>query len=76
MTELRAHLFGAMRMVKSGEMEVAQAKTISELGKTLISSAKLELDYVEKLDARCESGFVKVGTDDSGQPRRIGSQST
>ena len=64
--ELRAHLFGAMRMVKSGEMEVAQANAISNIGRTLIDSAKLELRYMEQVDQRHDTGFMKT------EARRVG----
>jgi|GEM_PF-3703002 len=71
MDELRAHLFGAMRMVKSGEMDISQARTISDLGRTLIGTAKIELQYMEKLDYRYDSGFVKLDKP-TDKVRRIG----
>ena len=64
--ELRAHLFGAMRMVKSGEMDVSQARTISDLGRTLIGTAKVELQYMEQVDQRHDTGFMKT------EARRVG----
>lgn len=72
--ELRDHLFGAMRMVKSGEMDVNKAKTISDLGRTLVSTAKLELQYMEQVDQRYDSGFVKIDgpAKENGKVRRIG----
>ena len=64
--ELRSHLFGALRMVKSGEMDTKKAQTISDLGRTLISSAKLELQYMEHIDERHDTGFMKT------EARRVG----
>lgn len=76
--ELRDHLFGAMRMVKSGEMQVAQARTISDIGRTLIDTAKIELQYMEQIDQRYDSGFVKLdkpSPEPSGNLRQIGGRS-
>jgi|AntDeeMetagen192_2_1112575.scaffolds.fasta_scaffold01010_13 hypothetical protein len=76
--ELRDHLFGAMRMVKSGEMGVAQARTISDIGRTLIDTAKIELQYMEHVEERCDSGFVRIvktSPEPIGNVRQIGGRS-
>ena len=59
MQDLRDHLFETMEMVKEGKMDVAQARAMSDLGRTIVGTAKIELEYMEKLDARFDSGFLQ-----------------
>jgi hypothetical protein len=49
LTDLRNHLFETLEALKDPEkpMDVDRARAISEVGKTLIDSAKLELQFLE-----------------------------
>lgn len=46
MDELRSELFDALRKVKAGTLDLDKARTINELGKSLIDTAKVEVDYL------------------------------
>lgn len=43
---LREHLFSALRGVKDGSLELDKARAINEIGKTLVDTAKVEVDYL------------------------------
>jgi hypothetical protein len=45
-SELREHLFAALKGVKDGSLDLDKARAINDLGKTLIDSAKVEVDYL------------------------------
>lgn len=45
--DLRNHLFEAIEMLKSGDMELDKAQAINSLAQTLVASAKVEVDYVK-----------------------------
>jgi len=44
---LREALFDTLRKVKAGEIDLDKARAVNELGKTLIDSAKVEVDYLK-----------------------------
>ena len=43
---LRAALFETLQAVKAGEIELDKARAVNELGKTLLDSAKVEVEYL------------------------------
>ena len=45
-TNLRAALFETLQQVKNGTMDLDKARAVNELGKTLIDSAKVEVEYL------------------------------
>lgn len=45
-TDLRAALFETLQQVKNGTMDLDKARAVNELGKTLIDSAKVEVEYL------------------------------
>ena len=45
-TDLRAALFETLQQVKNGTMDLGKARAVNELGKTLIDSAKVEVEYL------------------------------
>jgi hypothetical protein len=65
-TELRTHLFATIRGLrdKNAPLDIERAKAISEVAKTIIASAKVEVDYL-KLAGGGESSFIDgaVGND-------------
>lgn len=57
-TALRSHLFDAIQGVKSGTMEVAQAKVIADLGHVIIDTAKVEVDYLKLTGSKEATNFI------------------
>lgn len=62
--DLRATLFATLEGVKSGAMDLERARAINELGKTIIDTAKVEVDYLRVTNGG-ESEFLSstVGND-------------
>lgn len=56
-TDLRAALFETLQQVKSGTMDLDKARAVNELGKTLIDSAKVEVEYLRATGGG-ESAFL------------------
>jgi hypothetical protein len=44
--DLRTALFAALREVKEGHLDLDRARAINEISKTLIDTAKVEIDYI------------------------------
>ena len=68
MTDLRNHLFEAMERLKSGDMNVNEAREMSNLAKGITDSARLEFDFIKEFDLP-ESEFFE-----QGDARRIADQ--
>lgn len=45
-TALREHLFATLRGVKDGSIDIDRAKTVNEIGKTLVDTARVEVDFL------------------------------
>jgi hypothetical protein len=58
--DLRSVLFETIAAVKSGEMEIDRAKTISDLAQGIINTAKVEVEYAKATGAT-GSGFLEMG---------------
>jgi hypothetical protein len=56
--DLRAALFETLEGVKAGTIELDKARAINEIGKTLIDSAKVEVDFL-KLTEGDASTFIQ-----------------
>lgn len=46
-SHLRTEMFEAISLLKEGKLSVEQAKAISDIGKVVIDSAKVEVDYIK-----------------------------
>lgn len=68
--DLRAALFDALQKVKDGTMDLDKARAVNELGKTLIDSAKVEVDYLRTTGGG-ESGFIDSAVGASNLPDGI-----
>ena len=55
--DLRAALFDTLQGLKAGTVSVETARGINEIGKTLVDTAKVEIDYL-RLTEREESEFL------------------
>jgi hypothetical protein len=59
MSDLRRHLFATLEALQDDEkpMELARAKTISDVAQTIINSAKAETEFMEVVGATGTSEF-------------------
>ena len=55
--DLREAMFDTLDMLKKGEITIEQAKAMSEIGQTIINTAKVEVDYIRANNGG-ESGFI------------------
>ena len=69
-TALREHLFDAIAGVKSGSLDLDKARAINELGKTLVDTAKVEVDYLKALGGG-ESQFIDTAVGAANLPEGI-----
>lgn len=60
-TALRAALFETLRGVRDGSVDLDKARAINELSKTLVDTAKVEVDYLRATGGG-ESAFIEPGT--------------
>jgi hypothetical protein len=60
-TALRAHLFAALAAVRDGTLELDKARTVNDIAKTLIDSARVEVDYLRTTGIAAESAFLGAG---------------
>lgn len=67
---LREHLFAALQGVKDKTLDLDQARAINELGKTLVDTAKVEVDYL-KVTGGGESQFIDTAVGDDNLPPGI-----
>ena len=56
-TDLREEMFATLADLRAGKIDVAQAKAVSDLGQTIINSAKAELDFMRHT-GKTGTGFV------------------
>lgn len=56
---LRAALFETLQAVKAGTLDLDKARAVNELGRTLIESAKVEVDYL-KTTGEGGSSFIST----------------
>lgn len=57
LNDLRAALFETLAGVKNGTMDLDRARQVNELGRTLIETAKVEVEYL-KTAGGGESTFI------------------
>lgn len=69
-TSLRQHLFAAIEGVKSGTLDLDKARAINEIGKTIVDTAKVEVDYL-KVTGGGESHFIDTAVGDDNLPDGI-----
>lgn len=58
--DLRNHLFATIEALQDEDdpMDLERAKTISEVAKTIISSAKVEVSFLKAVGGEGGSGFI------------------
>lgn len=67
LSDLRTALFDTLEKVKSGELDLDKARAINDIGKTLIDSAKVEVQYLEAIGGAGESNFISPAEDGTPQ---------
>lgn len=55
--DLRETLFATLQAVRDGQMDLDKARAVNEIGKTIIDSAKVEVDYL-RVTGGGESSFI------------------
>lgn len=71
--DLRDHLFDTLRALRDPKapMEIDRAKAIAEVGRAVIDSAKVEVDYLRVVGASGGTGFIPA----TDPPRALGKPS-
>lgn len=75
MTDLRNHLFATLEALQDPDkpMDIDRAKAITDVGKVLVDSAKVEVMFINAMDGDTKStGFIE--SDRSDLPPRVGVQ--
>ena len=67
LNDLRAALFETLESVKNGSMDLDKARAINDIGKTLIDSAKVEVQYLQAIGGAGESSFIAPDESGDGQ---------
>jgi TATA-box binding protein (TBP) (component of TFIID and TFIIIB) len=55
--DLREALFDTINAVKTGSMNIEQARAINDLSQSLVATAKVELDYL-RITEEAQSAFI------------------
>lgn len=70
--DLRTHLFDTLAALKDKDapMDLDRAKTIAAVGKVIVETAKVEVDFLKVTNATQSTGFIPQGEKAPG-PRRL-----
>lgn len=74
-TDLRAILFESIDGVRTGKLDIDKAKTINELSRTLVDTARAEIDHV-KITNSTGSAFLSGAPDRPQLPGQTHSERT
>ncbi len=58
--QLRDHLFETLERLKEGDIDIATAKAMADVGQVIINSAKIEIDFIKATGSTKDSGFIKL----------------
>lgn len=61
--ELRSHLFDTLRGLKDGSVSVECAQAVSLVGKTIIDTAKVEIEFTKASGETVESKFLEQSSE-------------
>lgn len=70
MSDLQNHLFESLEMLKTGEMNPETAREVSNIGRTLLETAKVEMRYMELLGASRASSPLLASVEESSGHKR------
>ena len=66
-SDLRETLFATLEAVKSGALDLDKARAVNEIAKTIVDTAKVEVDFL-KTTSGDESEFIAPKGDDELPP--------
>jgi len=71
MDDLRNHLFATLEALRDDEnpMDLARAREIANVGRVLVDSAKVEVDFLKVTGERQSTGFLPLEDDDATPSR-------
>lgn len=58
--DLRNELFDTLKKVKSGEVDIAQARSVCDIASVIVESARAETEFVRMADAISGSDFIPI----------------
>lgn len=58
--DLRNELFDTLKKVKSGEVDIAQARSVCDVASVIIESARAETEFIRMTDAISASDFIPI----------------
>lgn len=64
-SDLYNALFDTLEQVKSGDMDLERAKVVTEVGQTIINTAKVEVMYIRETGGEVTSQFIESRGDDA-----------
>lgn len=69
-SDLREHLFDTLRGLRNKDdpMDIDRAKAVSEVAKTLIDSARVEVDFLRATGETRGTGFIAI---DDSSPKKV-----
>ena len=70
MTVLREQLFATLAGVKDGSIDIERARAVNEIGKTLVDTARVEVDYLRATGGG-ESSFLDATIGSANLPEGI-----
>jgi len=70
LNDLRTALFETLAAVKDGSMDLDKARAVNEIGRTLIETAKVEVDYL-KTTGGGESTFIDTAIGADNLPEQL-----
>lgn len=73
--DLRNHLFETLEALKDKEepMDLDRARTVADVARVIVESAKVEVDFLKVTGAVRSTGFLPDG-DESAAPRKLNGQ--
>lgn len=69
--DLRDVMFDTLQLLKDKKITVEEAKAMSDIGQTIINSAKVEVDYIRANNGG-ESRFIDAAAAESFPPGVVG----
>lgn len=69
-TTLRQTLFDALQAIKTGDMPLDQARALNDVAKTIVDTAKVEVDYIRACGGG-ESAFLDTAAGAANLPNGI-----
>ena len=69
-TDLRSVLFEALQGIKAGTMDIDKARAINEISKTIVDTAKVEVEFI-KATGGAKSSFLAPAQDMPALPAGI-----